>query len=121
MFLLYCGMKKVVFFLIVIISFFIIQDFLRSIYNLWQKRELLDFAKKELEAKQIENKKLKYQLKIAQSDEFVEKEARDKLLMLKEGEKEIVLDDSLIGDKNKKGEGKEDNRSNIQKWWNLFF
>lgn len=114
-------MKKIVFFLIVIVSFFIIQDFLRSIYNLWQKRELVDIAKKELIAKQTENKKLKYQLKIAQSDEFVEKEARNKLLMVKEGEKEIVVDDKLINSENKKVTVKKDNTLNIQKWWDLFF
>ncbi len=43
-------MKKIVFFVITISSLFIINNLVHSIYNLWQKQDLMVKAKTELEA-----------------------------------------------------------------------
>lgn len=114
-------MRKIIFILIAIAFFFIIQGMFRGVFDLWQKKELVEKVKNELEEKVSENKKLKYQLKIAESEEFIEKEARNKLLMVKDGEKEIVIDEGLLAESDKKEGKKEDKRSNPQKWWDLFF
>lgn len=115
-------MRKIIFILIAIAFFFIIQGMFRGVFDLWQKKELVEKAKNELEEKLSENKKLKYQLKNAESAEFIEKEARNKLLMVKDGEKEIVVNESLLaGNDKKEDEKKQDKRSNPQKWWDLFF
>ena len=77
----------------------------------------------ELEAQKKENLELLAKLKQAQDKDFVEKTARDKLLMVKEGENSLVIDEKLLKtlSASKSGELQKDKQSNPQKWWNLFF
>ena len=79
-------------------------------------------AKKE--ALVVENKELKEKLEYVDSDEFVEKEARNKLNMSKENEVIVVLPvdklSQLSQNVNKNKETDED-LANYQQWWHLFF
>jgi len=94
--------------------------------------------KKEIDALQAKNDKLKSLFEIFQSPEFLEKEARKKFNLQKEGEKTVVIIDDKKEEKNqlvKKNKGifddlfgivggnllDEQNKENIQKWIDYFF
>lgn len=116
-------MKKILFITILIIAVFIVNNFVHSIYNLWQKKDLVVKIQKELEQKKKENIELKNKLGMVQDSQFIEKEARDKLMLVKPGESRVVIDEKLI----KEVEGvnvkkeKTNVQNNLQKWWGLFF
>lgn len=84
-------MKKVLYILILIISLFIINNLVRSIANLSQKHDLISQAQTELQKERNEHKKLVDQLREVQRPEFVEEEARNKLFMVKPGEKVVIM------------------------------
>ncbi len=111
-------MKKVLFFVILIVSLLIIKNLVFSIYNLWQKQYLIVSAQRELEWEKEQNKTLKGKLTYAASPEFVEEEARNKLFLVKEGEKEILLPPISSQNQDKKPVSE---KANWQKWLDLFF
>jgi len=114
------SLKKIVFFGIILASIFIINSFIHSIYNLWQKNDLVVKAKQDLAQEQKENRELKKKLTEVQNPQFVEKEARNKLFLAKPGEGIIILPSD--GQKQKTSDKKrEDTRPNWQKWWDVFF
>ncbi|MCL5432722.1 MAG: septum formation initiator family protein [Patescibacteria group bacterium] len=114
-------MKRILFFAVLIGSIFIINGLVRSIYGLWQKQGYLATAQKQLEKEKSENSRLKKQLAEVQSPKFLEEQARNKLLLIKEGEQEVIIPKEFLGASDS-AKGKErDSRSNWQKWWDLFF
>lgn len=110
-------MKRVIFFIILIVSMFIIKNLVSSIYNLWQKQDLIVSAQKELENEKERNQEIKSKLSYVKSQEFIEEEARNKLFLVKEGEKEILLP-PLPSSQDKK---QEPPKPNWKKWMELFF
>jgi len=112
--------KKIVFFGIILASIFIINSFLHSIYNLWQKNDLVVKEKQDLAKEQKENKELKKKLAQVQKPQFVEEEARNKLFLAKPGEGIIMLP-SDSQKKSVSDKKPQDTRANWQKWWDVFF
>lgn len=94
--------KTVLFIVAVIISLIIINVLARSIYDTWQKKDLVVKAKTNLIQEKEENRKLKLQLSMAKNPEFVEKEARDKLFMVKPGESGVIIPQELVKEKKDK-------------------
>lgn len=113
-------MKKLLFFIFILISFFIINNLVRSIVTLWQKQDLVVKAQEELEAKKRENQITRQKLSQVQSVEFIEKQAREKLLLAKQGENEVILPKELTEGK-KEAKLPKDTRQNWEKWVDLFF
>lgn len=111
-------LKKVVFVIVVIVLLLVINNLIHSIYNIWNKQDLLTQAQKELIKEQERNRKLKAELSYVQTAGFVEKEARDKLFMVKPGEQQVLIPNiaSSEGKKNQKQQV-----PNWQQWLNLFF
>lgn len=112
-------MKKILFITITIILLLIINNLVRSIYDIWQKKDFVAEAEKELIFQKQENQRLKSELSYVQTPEFVEKEARDKLFMVKEGEKRVLLPKE--GDEVAIENFPETNLPNWKKWLELFF
>ena len=110
-------MKKFLFLTIVVILLFIINNLVRSIFDIWQKKDFVTEAQKELSFQKQENQRLKSALSYSKTKEFIEKEARDKLFMLKQGEQKVLLSKDT---QEKLGEQKE-KLPNWKQWWNLFF
>ena len=110
-------MRKIIFIIIVVILLFIINDLVRSAYDIWQKKDFVKQAQKELSIQKQENQRLKSVLSYAQTQEFIEKEARDKLFMVKEGEQRILLSK----DSEEAVQEKKESLPNWKQWWNLFF
>ncbi len=116
-------MKRIIFFSIIIASLFIINTLVHSITTLWQKHDLLVNSQRELERQKKENQYLTQQLSIAQSPEFVEQTARNKLFLVKPGEKRVLINEALLktASDSAKASAKGENKPNFQQWLELFF
>ena len=112
-------MKKTLFIIAIVVFLIIINNLVRSIYSIWQKDKLADDAEKQLAYQKGENTRLKSDLSYVQTQEFIEKEARDKLFMTKPNES-IVLGSEDI-QKNNKFSNTQKNKPNWEKWLELFF
>lgn len=115
-------LKKIVFFVFIVISLFIINDLTHSIYNLWQKRDLVDRARRTLSTEKKKNDELKRQLKEVAKPQFIEKEARDKLFLVKPGEGIVVIEPTVYIQASTSSEVLPmDRRPNWKKWREMFF
>lgn len=114
-------MKRIIFLASLIASLFILNSLVRSISSLWSKQELLVKAQKELENKKRENEELKKRLSQAQSQEFIEKEARNRLFLVRPGESQVLIPEELLKASESAKERVNDSKPNWQKWWDLFF
>ncbi|HLD25173.1 MAG TPA: septum formation initiator family protein [Patescibacteria group bacterium] len=95
----------------------------RTIIDLWQRRDVLEARKHELAKLREENEALEHTLQDMQSESYVERIARDKLGMVKEGETIVILPDAVgerSFDKTQDGQ-MNNNLPNWKKWWKLFF
>ena len=111
-------MKKILFFITVFASLFIIKDLVYSIYTLWHKNDLLIVAQKQLAVEKKENLRLKQTLSEAQKTDFVESQARDKLFLVKPGENVVILPKKAYS---ARAIRREASLPNWQAWINLFF
>ncbi len=105
-------------FLITFISLIAIVNLTQSIYTLWHKGGIIE-DQKALKAKlEDENKMLKKRLEETQTDAFVEKEARNKLNLQKEGEVVVIIPKTPVEEV-----PPEDPlpQPNWQKWWKLVY
>ncbi|GDX62199.1 hypothetical protein LBMAG33_5090 [Candidatus Levyibacteriota bacterium] len=111
-------MRRIFFFAVIIISFFIIYNLLVTIYTLWQKEKIISQIHNDFNNEQKKNKELTNKLIEAESGIFLENQARNKLFLVKQGESQIILPlvimASIRNDKNM------EIRPNWQKWLNLF-
>ncbi|MBI5045307.1 MAG: septum formation initiator family protein [Candidatus Levybacteria bacterium] len=106
-------MKRILYVIIFIFSLFIINNLLRSIYNLWQKNDLISDAVSQLNKEKREYEKLSDQLDRVKKIDFVEEEARNKLFLVKPGERMVIL-----GDVKKEGNrtGSESKQYSFHPW-----
>jgi len=110
-------MKKITFVIIVAILLFVINDLVRSIYDIWQKKDYVTQAQRELSIQKQENQRLKSALSYSETQEFVERQAREKLFMVKNGEQAILIEQGM----EKIDVSKKETNPNWKKWWKLFF
>lgn len=113
--------KKIAYFVLVIILLLTINDLARSLYNIWQKQDLIVQAQKKLDAEKYENQKIKKEIAQVNQPQFVESEARDKLLLAKPGEGIVILPKSQLVATPSPSPKMIDTRPNWQKWWDTFF
>lgn len=111
--------KKIAFFVILIASFFVINNMIHSIFALWQKDQLVVSAQKELEEEKRKNQELKKQLAVVQKSQFVEEEARNKLFLAKPGESLVILPTIQPVEKRTQNTS-HDAKANWQQWWEFF-
>lgn len=109
--------SKLVTGLIIVFGLYLIVSFSRDIWGLLNKTKEIDKERQTLENLKADNVALKQQLEYVKSDEFVEKEARDKLGMAKEGEAVVLMPENT----SKASETQIQEVPNWKKWWQLFF
>ncbi len=88
----------------------------RQVVKLSQAKARLDKAEQKLDNLKLENQKLKGELQFRETPEFVEKAAREKLGLAKEGETVVILpkiEDQKV-EQNAKG-------SNLKNWLQRLF
>jgi len=113
-------MKRISFLIIILILVFIILRLVTSIYALWHKQDLLTNAKETLQQATQENGALHKELLRVNSSQFVDQEARDKLLLIKPGESDVLIDQNLLQASNS-AQKKESAKPYWQQWVDLFF
>ena len=109
-------MRKYIYIALIVFLLLIINGLAHSIYDLWSKKDLITTAQKKLTDEKLRNQKLKGELSYVQTREFVEEQARDSLFLSKPNEKEIIIPIA-----SKSAEKKEPSKSNLQKWFDLFW
>jgi cell division protein FtsB len=92
-------MKKVILGAVIIISLVIINNLARSIYNLWQKQELVTTTEKELSREKKIHEDLKAQARTVKDPDYIEKIARNKLFLAKPKEEVVILPEQVAGAK----------------------
>lgn len=114
--------KKAVFLLTILISVIILVSLVKTIFKTFQSGKRLSRLGVEVESLEQEKEGLEKVLAQRKSEEFVEKEARDKLNLVKPGETLVVLESPEDAEKPTEGVEKDISQlSNPQKWWDLFF
>lgn len=115
--------QKIITFIISLVGIGLIVSFSRDIYVLWQKGKEIGKAERELEKAKIKNEDFKKRLSYVQTDEFIEKEAREKLGLGKEGETVLILPENFA-ESLKKEEVEmvlPEDKANWERWRDLFF
>jgi len=98
----------------------------RMVYQNWRINQQILNLEKEVTEIEAENQKLSDLIAYFQTQTFKEQEAREKLGLVMEGEKVLVIpepkgsSDNIVSEMTKEKQ-KEDNLPNYQKWWNFFF
>jgi cell division protein FtsB len=113
--------KKIAFFIIVLILLVTINNLIHSIYSIWQKQDLIIQAQKNLTVEKEENQRLKKEISQVNRPQFIESEARDKLLLAKPGEGIVILPKNKLTASPTPINQTVDKRPNWQKWWDMFF
>lgn len=107
----------------VLIFMILISSLFKSINRIKVGNTVIEKTKAKIEKSEAENQKLSDQLKVIQSEEFMEKQLRDKLGLAKEGEIILVLPEADIVRKLSPQipiEVEIKPKSNWQKWVELF-
>jgi cell division protein FtsB len=113
-------MKKTFSLLIFLLSILLIINLTRDIYRLYRVRERIENTGEKLAQVEQENQELKEQKKYYQSDEFLEKEIRDKLQMSKPGEQIVLLPQNIGQKENGEEVEEKQEKQTWQKWLELF-
>jgi len=107
--------------LIVIIACgFVSFGLLRSLLDNWQRGDVVREQRAKLEQVKQEHTKLEERLEEATSASFVEREARNRLGFVKQGET-IMLMGTPTPDESTPQTSEGESMSRWQRWWNLFF
>ena len=97
---------------IIVVGLFIIYGSSRNIIELWQQKQRVWKIQKEVKELEVKEAELKKQLEYYRSDDYVEKMAREKLLLQKEGETVISLPSEQNKDQSSdiKSQSEEENK-----------
>jgi len=93
----------------------------RSLYGLLTKNTLLNDRIRTLRVLQNDKMILEKQLMDAKKPEFIEREARNKLNLSKEGETVILIDTKSLDSTMSGSVSQQNSQANWKQWWNLFF
>ncbi len=111
-------MKKIAYILVVFGLVLVINSLIHSIYNLWQKQDLVTMAQRELDKEKELNQKFKAQIQYAQTPQFIEQQAHDKLFLVRPGQQEVLFSDKpIFTEENVKIQS---NIPNWKQWLDLF-
>lgn len=108
--------------IILIFNMYLIVNLSRSILEIWKKKDIVHEREIALQEAQIRNDELKKKIADAESPEFIERTAREKLGLVKDKEVVVLMDTSKIASKDSESEKKLlDTDPNWKRWWKLFF
>ncbi|MDP3724261.1 MAG: septum formation initiator family protein [bacterium] len=112
-------MKRKLFLLAAVVFMAVIDvNLVREIVRLARSGERLSEAESRVLSLQKENEELKDQSRTVASDRFIEKEAREKLGLVRPGEVVVYVPE---GEKKTVVSSLVDDRPNWKKWWDVFF
>lgn len=111
-------------YLLILLSILLIISLARNILKIRGADRKIEDANRELEDSRVENQELKVEIEALQSDEYIEKQLRDKLGLAKESEIILVLPEEEI--LKKLAPRKENEEEALpdplwKQWLNLFY
>jgi len=109
--------KAIVGLTVIFIGLVVIVRQLGSVWRLVKAGDRIKQAKTELSQLESDNLQLKQRLAQIDSPEFIEKEARDKLGLGREGETILILPEQSS---DQKEDLASDSRPNWKQWWDLY-
>lgn len=114
-----------VFLLFLLGGIYLIVILSRDLWQILSAKNRITDAEEQVEELEEERVKLEEQLKLVETDEFVEREARDKLLLAKEGEVVVLLPEEIAVQEGpafveSSGEARKE-LANWEKWARLFW
>lgn len=122
--------KKILKYLILILGIYFLVSTSRNLWRLWQARDLTTQAQQQVDQLQAENQQLQDRLKEVQTDEYVERQAREKLNLVKPGETIVIIPKELLEKTNRFLNPDLDNQRQFtnnrqvlppwQQWWLMF-
>lgn len=104
---------------LLILGCYLIVSFSRDIWGLVEKSREIEKEQLKLDQLKKENLELKKRVAYVQSEEFIEKEARDKLGLARDGEAVVMMPSA--GKSAREDSFNSEEQSNWQRWWHLFF
>ena len=111
--------RNLLLFLAVLVGIIFIVNSTKRILTFRDTSKSVEDAQKQLDRLREENKILENELEYKKTDEFAEKEIRDKLGLAREGETIVVLPKEDNNGQQETSVTKS--QKNWQKWWELFF
>lgn len=116
-------MKKKLFFVAILtIVLILAYNILGQITSALKAEERLQEAVEKLHSLEVKNKELKKKLEAVKTPDFIEREARDKLGLVREGETLVVIPDEKIKlVLNRERQEVEARLPNWLGWWRVFF
>lgn len=92
-------------------------------HAIWQRQFVLTERQAEVARIEVENRRLKRQLEEIQSQEFLEKEARNTLGLVKPGEVEVIISSPAASPSGavEAGDLSQVPEAGWRAWWKLFF
>lgn len=103
---------------IIIILLLLIKNIVGSISSLRQNSRIVSDLRQQEQDELQKRDFLRQQLYYSNTQEFVERQAREKLGMIKPGEKIVIVPHPIEDPDVESG---IDNTSNWRKWWNILF
>jgi cell division protein FtsB len=105
----------------ILVGILLIISLSRDLQQLLEARERIEKEQEEVEFLEAEQQELAQELEYVMSDEFVEKEAREKLLMSRPGETVILLPSEGENETDQDNDQDDEKRlANWEKWIQLF-
>ena len=117
------GKKRVFAYLIMIISLMVSVKLVKDIVRLWNADDRIEKAETELVMVKQKQEELKKELVEVEGSEWWEKQVRDVLKMAKPNEQVIIVPDKILKENettNEVIEDIEDEKSNLNKWGEVF-
>lgn len=111
--------NKIVQVLVLAVSLGLCLSAIGTIADLWHRKDIVNTTQHDLDVITRENQVLQQQLADAQHSDYVERIARDKLGMVKDGESVILLSGSSTSATLSTGD--DGGRPNWVQWWSLFY
>ena len=96
----------------------------RSVVDLWERRKIVKEEQERLTQLEKRHEELTKKLKMVQTPGFIEKEARERLGMAKEGDTIIIMDTSSTAQKERVGILSTNPSGQLpywKRWWQIFF
>lgn len=120
-------LSRIKYFALVLLLILAAYNISRTTLEIYKSSRRLSEIEEEVKAKKNANATLKERLKYALTNEFVEKEARNKLNLVKPGEKILIPASDIKhagqeqGSPASFGQNEVEKKSNFEKWFGLFF
>ena len=116
-------MRKFTYIVAIFFGVYLIVSLVQTLTSLLRQRENIEKLRESLSLEKKRHEELSLKKKYVESPEFIEREAREKLLLGKPGETRVIIDGERLLETlgTTSAALEQETKPNWQKWWELFF